>query len=259
LRAQESRLAYPHTAIRKAHRRSRYRGRRVPGGKPREAHGTVHTARKFSPVNSTSPTDGSKWVSEVVEDMDFSATERGNMVYVEADDHDISNREWRDHERFSVTVVVAIPDETNVLVQTDDGDIQASSLSGNTTLRSSDGDILVDAALEGDLDIHTSERDIVVDRLENQRAEIRTSDGDVILRSVRAPLDVASGDGDISLTAPGNIAADVRMDGEDLNIEQSLQLLGRIREHSIQGTLKDGGPTIDLRTGGGSISLRQGN
>ena len=200
-----------------------------------------------------------EWALEVFEDMDFGVTERNNTVYVEADDHDISNSEWREHRSFSVTVVVAIPEGTDVRVQTDDGDIQATSLSGNTVLRSSDGDIAVDAAENGDLDIHTSDGDIIVDRLESQRAEIRTSDGDVILRSVRAPLDVASGDGDIVLTAPADIAADVHMDGEDLSVEQGLQLMGRIREHSVQGTLNGGGPMIDLRTGDGSISLRQGN
>ncbi len=219
-----------------------------------------------------------EWALEVFEDMDFGVTERNNTVYVEADDHDISNSEWREHRSFSVTVVVAIPEGTDVRVQTDDGDIQATSLSGNTVLRSSDGDIAVDAAENGDLDIHTSDGDIIVDRLESQRAEIRTSDGDVILRSVRAPLDVASGDGDIRinlldaneisvstgdgdivLTAPADIAADVHMDGEDLSVEQGLQLMGRIREHSVQGTLNGGGPMIDLRTGDGSISLRQGN
>ena len=219
-----------------------------------------------------------EWASAVFADMDFSATERGGTVYVEADDHNISNNEWRDHRHFSVTVVVAIPEGMDVRVQTDDGDIEANSLSGNTVLRSSDGDIVVDAAEGGDLDIHTSDGDIVVDRLESRHAEIRTSDGDVILRSVRAPLDVASGDGDIRinlleayetsvstgdgdivLTAPANIAADVRMDGEDLSVQQGLQLLGRIREHSVQGTLNGGGPTIDLRTGDGSISLREGN
>jgi DUF4097 and DUF4098 domain-containing protein YvlB len=219
-----------------------------------------------------------EWASDVFEDMDFSATERGNTIYVEANDHDIGNHEWRDHGNFSVTVVVAIPDGTDVRVQTDDGDIQASSLSGNSVLRSSDGDIVVDVAEHGELDIHTSDGDIVVDRLKSQRAEIRTSDGDVVLRSVRAPLDVATGDGDIRinmlaahetsvstgdgdivLTAPADIAADVRMDGEDLSVEQGLQLLGRIREHSVQGTLNGGGPIIDLRTGDGSISLRSGN
>jgi DUF4097 and DUF4098 domain-containing protein YvlB len=220
----------------------------------------------------------SEWASEVFEDMDFRATKRGNTVYVEADDHNFNNGEWRDHQRYSVTVVVAIPEGTDVSVQTSDGDIQAGTLSGNTTLRSSDGDIVVDAAEDGDLDIHTSDGDIVVDRLESRRAEIRTSDGDVVLRSVRAPLDVATGDGDIRinlldanetsvstgdgdilLTAPADLAADVHMDGEDLSVEQGLELLGRIREHSVQGTLNGGGPTIDMSTGDGSISLRRGN
>lgn len=219
-----------------------------------------------------------EWASDAFDDMDFSATERDNTVFVEAEDHQISKGQWREHQRFSLTVVVTIPDGTDVRIETDDGDIRTSSLSGNSTLRSSDGDIVVDAAVGGDLDIHTSDGDIVVDRLESERAEIRTSDGDVVLRSVRAPLDVASGDGDIRinlleayetsvstgdgdilLTAPGDIAADVRMDGEDLSIEQGLQLLGRIREHSVQGTLNGGGPTIDLRTGDGSVSLRHGN
>ena len=223
-------------------------------------------------------TSDMEWARDVFEDMDFSATERGNTVYVEARDHDISNREWRDQRSFSVSVVVAIPEGTDVDVQTDDGDIRASVLSGNTTLRSSDGDIVVDAAESGDLDIHTSDGDIVVDRLESRQAEIRTSDGDVVLRSVRGPLDAASGDGDIRvnlldanetsvstgdgdvvLTTPADISADVYLEGEDLSVAQGLELIGRIRDHSVEGRLNGGGPTIQVTTGDGSISLRQGN
>ena len=85
-----------------------------------------------------------EWAAGIFEDMDFSVTERGNTVYVEAGGHNISDREWRGHRSLSVTVVVAVPKGTDIIVLTDDGDI------------------------------HTSDGDIVVDRLESRRAKIRT-------------------------------------------------------------------------------------
>ena len=117
----------------------------------------------------------------------------------------------------------------------------------------------MDAFEGGELDVHTSDGDIIVDRHDGSRAEIRTSDGDIVLRSVRAPIDVSSGDGDITVTAPADLAADVYLEGEDLSVAEGLELLGRIRSHSVQGTLNGGGPNLELRTGDGAITLRQGN
>ena len=57
-------------------------------------------------------------------------------------------------------------------------------------------------------------------------------------------MSVSTGDGDILLTAPADIAANVYMESEDLSVAQGLELLGRIREHSVQGTLNGGGPPL---------------
>ena len=43
-------------------------------------------------------------------------------------------------------------------------------------------------------------------------------------------MSVSTGDGDILLTAPADIAANVYMESEDLSVAQGLELLGRIRE-----------------------------
>ena len=216
--------------------------------------------------------------SRLFEDMDFRVVQTGTTISVVAREPHLDRGEWRNRSHFSVTTVIGVPRDVEIDAQTGDGDIQAGTLTSNTSLRSSDGDIMVDAVDGGELDIHTSDGDILVDRLDGRRAEIRTSDGDIVLRSVRAPIDVTSGDGDIrinllgssevsvstgdgdiTVTAPADLAADVYLEGEDLSVAQGLELIGRIREHSVQGTLNGGGPSIELRTGDGSISLRRGN
>ena len=212
------------------------------------------------------------------EDMEFRVVQTGTTVSIVARESYLDRGEWRNRSHFFVTTVIGVPRGVEIDAQTGDGDIQAGDLSWNTSLRSSDGDIIVDAFDGGELDIHTSDGDILVDRLDGRRAEIRTSDGDIVLRSVRAPIDVSSGDGDIrinlldssevsvstgdgdiTVTAPADLAANVYLEGEDLSVAPGLELIGRIREHSVRGTLNGGGPSIELRTGDGSISLRRGN
>ena len=178
--------------------------------------------------------------NSLFDDMEFRAVQTGTTVSIVAREPRFDRSEWRRRSHFSVTAAVGVPRGVEIDAQTGDGDIQAGDLTSNTSLRRSDGDI-------------------IVDRLDGSRAEIRTSDGDIVLRSVRAPIDVSSGDGDITVTAPADLAADVYLEGEDLSVAEGLELLGRIRSHSVQGTLNGGGPNLELRTGDGAITLRQGN
>ena len=135
--------------------------------------------------------------NSLFDDMEFRAVQTGTTVSIVAREPRFDRSEWRRRSHFSVTAVVGVPRGVEIDAQTGDGDIQAGDLTSNTSLRRSDGDITVDAFEGGELDVHTSDGDIIVDRLDGSRAEIRTSDGDIVLRSVRAPIDVSSGDGDI--------------------------------------------------------------
>jgi hypothetical protein len=91
--------------------------------------------------------------------------------------------------------------------------------------------------------------------------DAQTGDGDIRINLLASSeVSVSTGDGDITVTAPADLAADVYLKGEDLSVAEGLELLGRIRSHSVQGTLNGGGPNLELRTGGdGAITFRQGN
>ena len=90
--------------------------------------------------------------------------------------------------------------------------------------------------------------------------DAQTGDGDIRINLLASSeVSVSTGDGDITVTAPADLAADVYLEGEDLSVAEGLELLGRIRSHSVQGTLNGGGPNLELRTGDGAITLRQGN
>lgn len=218
-----------------------------------------------------------EWGREVFDRMDVDVAERGGVVYVEARDADVDRDEWRNNRGVGVTAVISVPTGFDVEVRTGDGDISAESLSGATSLATGDGDIVA-RSLDGDVELSTDDGDVVVGHLRGGRATIRTGDGDVVVERAAAALrlstgdgdvhialaealetSITTGDGDVSVTAPSNLQANFSLDGEELDIARGLQLEGVIRSHSVEASMNGGGPTIQVRTGDGTVSLRASN
>lgn len=218
------------------------------------------------------------WAQDIFERMEFRAESSGASLFVESRDPRVERSEWSDHRGFNATVVLGIPRDLDLTVQTDDGDISAERLAGRANLTSADGDVMIKVA-EGDvLNVSTADGDIVIERLSTSRASINTADGDISLDDVRTALavstgdgdlritfseaheaDISTGDGDVVLFLPATLRASFRLVGEDLNIAAGMELHGRLRDNMIQGDMNGGGPRIDVRTGDGSVTLRQRN
>jgi Toastrack DUF4097 len=216
------------------------------------------------------------WARDVFERMEFQAEASGTSLYVESTGPQVERWEWSDHRGYTATVVVGVPPALDIAVRTGDGDITAKRLTGRVALSSADGDVGIDSA-EGDaLNVSTADGDIRIDRLSTGQAQISTADGDISLDDVRAPLAVSTGDGDIRiifaeaneatvstgdgdvvLFVPSTLRASFRLVGEDLNITPGMELRGRLRDDMIEGDLNGGGPQIEVRTGDGSVTLRQ--
>jgi Toastrack DUF4097 len=219
------------------------------------------------------------WASDLFERMEFQAEESGSGLYVESRDPRVSRSEWRDHDRgFSSTVVIGVPMHIDLSVQTGDGDISAERITGRAALSSGDGDVLIRLAEGESLEVSTADGDIVIEGLSTAGARISTGDGDISLGDVRSALAVSTGDGDLRITfsesheasistgdgdvvlfVPATLRASFRLTGEDLNIAAGMELQGRLRDDMIQGDLNGGGPQIEVRTGDGSVTLRQKN
>jgi len=111
-------------------------------------------------------------------------------------------------------VIVHVPAETSVVVDSGSGDIVASDLTGGGELRTSSGDVVVDGS-SGGLALESASGDVLARGLRSSMVKAKTASGDVDLRFSAAPKAAeaitASGDARI-LVPPGTEAYNVDVD-----------------------------------------------
>ncbi len=182
----------------------------------------------------------------------------------------------------------------DVRLRSSDGDISAESLTGDVVIRTSDGDIGVRRIIGGQIEIGTSDGDVSLgelqaagividtsdgdisgDRLAAEGIEVRTSDGDIVVSAVAGPMDartndgsihvgieqlgetsLSSGEGNITIRAAEQLAADLDLRGDDLSMRSEVRFDGTLDRRVIRGSLNGGGPRLIARTREGSIVLR---
>jgi len=166
---------------------------------------------------------------------------------------------WGNHH---VDVIIRMPREGRVNLNTDDGKIEINRLKGEMDLRSGDGSENLDGvdgrlrASTGDGNLRASGR---FDEL-----ELKTGDGNLDVRaaagsSLAAGWRLETGDGNVILETPGNTAADVDLRTGDGHIDLDMPVTteGKLRENEIRGKINGGGGLLTIRTGDGSIHLRK--
>jgi len=164
----------------------------------------------------------------------------------------------------------------DVHLETEDGDVGVRAVSGSRLLvRSEDGDISVGELDSASIEIHTTDGDIHGKRVAGKTIDVRTDDGDIVVDSVAGALaaqthdgdihisietlgntTLRTGDGDITIRAGESLAADLDLRGHDLSLRSEVRFDGRLDRRAIQGELNGGGPTLEARTGEGTIVLR---
>jgi hypothetical protein len=100
----------------------------------------------------------------------------------------------------AIDVVVELPSGSNVRGVNAYGDLIAEGQLGHCSLKTSAGNLRVDAA--ADLDLQTASGGIDVGRVTG-RADLRTSSGDVRVRELQAMADIRTAAGDISVQRAG--------------------------------------------------------
>jgi hypothetical protein len=227
-------------------------------------------------------------------EMEISTRLDGSSVIVETTKKPSSSW-WNStgNRWFSVIARVQIPEEFNLDISTGDGDVTVDNLRGQASIHTADGDISV-ARIDGPtIILETSDGDIEATSLTADRIEIDTSDGDINVGGVSGPvtgktsdgdiqvklaaggdarfqtgdgdvrveltqaatLNISTGDGDIDIIAPGSLAADVDLRGEDVELVGGLAIEGSVRDGRAQGRINGGGPLIKAETGDGEIRL----
>jgi len=175
----------------------------------------------------------------------------------------------RDHIGFhfnsrSARLIVSVPAAADVAAKSGDGSIDIERVAGHVQLRSGDGSIR-GRMLGGDVEANTGDGSIRLDgKLTGLR--VRTGDGSVTIHadagsSPAADWDIVTGDGSVTLEVPDGFGAELDAHTGDGGIRMHdvtlSNVTGEIGKRSLRGRLGDGGHTVRVRTGDGSITLRR--
>jgi DUF4097 and DUF4098 domain-containing protein YvlB len=150
--------------------------------------------------------------------------------------------------------IIVLGIEGSIELNTSDGKIMASNIDGNTKVGTSDGNIILEE-ISGENYAKTSDGNIV---FENMRGSLsaQTSDGDIRgnLEQLTDELYLKTSDGNISVTVPDGIGMNVRLKGEDINIQLE-NFSGKTGDHLVEGTIRGGGVDVEMITSDGDINL----
>jgi hypothetical protein len=143
---------------------------------------------------------------------------------------------WGHNRRLHIEV--RMPQQGDLQVDTGDGSVETSGISGNVNVHTGDGSVKANS-LDGTIDLHTSDGSITVDTLKGD-IRLRTGDGSIEARNLDGRVEADSGDGHI------------RMDGrfEALNVKTGD---GSVNTNVLPGSKMAAAWT--LRTGDGSVDL----
>lgn len=215
-----------------------------------------------------------------LDEITVEVTQNGNEVRIEIRyphrPFDFSALFHNEHVRVRSEVV--LPRECRLSAVTSDGDIKATGIAGNVSLRTSDGNIFL-AQAEGRLTVATSDGDLTLREVKGT-LEARASDGDIDANGVfdRLTLSASDGnitarvqpgsrpssdwevhtsDGDIDLFLAPEMSAELWVRTGDGSITSDLPVTvqGKTGKHSLRGTLGGGGALFSIRTSDGDVKL----
>ena len=174
--------------------------------------------------------------------------------------HHNFNIEWGNHK---VDIIIQMPREGRVNLRTGDGKIDIAGLKGEMDLHTGDGSENLES-VDGKLHATTGDGHITAHGRFDE-LQLKTGDGHVEVRaaggsSLAAGWRLETGDGNVSLEVPAELAADVDLHTNDghIDLDMPITTAGKIRQNEIHGKLNGGGSLLTIRTGDGSIHLRKG-
>jgi DUF4097 and DUF4098 domain-containing protein YvlB len=166
---------------------------------------------------------------------------------------------WSNHR---VDIIVQMPREGKVTLHTGDGSIDLAKFKGEMDLNTGDGSEELND-IDGRLRATTGDGHIRANGRFDE-LEVKTGDGHLDVRaesgsSLSNAWRLETGDGNVSLEVPGDLAADLDLHTGDGHIDLDLPVTtdGKFRGGEIHGKLNGGGSPITIRSGDGSIRLRK--
>ncbi len=194
----------------------------------------------------------------------------GGLQITEHQDGNVISLEAREPSGFGfhffynqrVDVTIHAPSKANLTVNTGDGRIRVSGVTGNINLHSGDGRQDIDS-VGGNLRAHTGDGAIRV-RGRFDQLDLTTGDGGIEVTvlpgsQMSTAWNLQTGDGHMTLELPSDFKATLDMHTNDghMDLDIPLTVTGRYGQNSVRGDLNGGGNVLKVRTGDGSIRLRR--
>lgn len=220
---------------------------------------------------------------DAVDSLVVESDQRGNRIEVEVKRPRQETFGFGFHMSTSAKLIVSVPRRADVFAKTGDGSIQIEQMTGRLELRTGDGAIRA-ADVDGDLVFTTGDGSIAIDRAEGRLSietgdggvsvsgqpsvvRMHTGDGSIVCRvdpgaSMGDDWDISTGDGSVALYLPPAFSAELDAHTGDGTIRTELRLAsaggnGERDRRTLRGRLGAGGRSLRVRTGDGSISLKE--
>lgn len=162
-----------------------------------------------------------------------------------------------------VDINIRMPRKGQVNLRTGDGNIELANFGGQMELRSGDGSETLHG-VDGKLHASTGDGHITADG-RFDALDLKSGDGHLDIRAAAGSTiadewTMRTGDGDVNLELPGDLAADLYLHTGDGHIDVNLPMTteGRIRQNDVRGKMNGGGKLMTIHTGDGSISIHKG-
>jgi DUF4097 and DUF4098 domain-containing protein YvlB len=237
----------------------------------------VRQGRRYLSASDTDLSDFEITIEKDGDNVTIRAEQEGNRFFSMSRRPSISFKVYVPHNaiasgRTSGGYVAAYDLTNGIDLRTSGGSVTAENITGEISLRTSGGRISVEN-LSGDVDARTSGGSINANQVTGT-AELRTSGGSIDLDNMAAKISARTSGGSISAslntfnedvdlrTSGGNIRIDIpekenfdlELRGQRVNIELR-NFSGEAERNNIRGYVGNGGPMLNARTSGGSVSV----
>ncbi len=187
------------------------------------------------------------------EDFIVEVSKSGNDVNIEGDKK--SSWSWNGPKiRYEVTV----PKSYNVNLRTGGGSIDIEDIKGEVEAHTSGGSISL-GEITGDVNVKTSGGSI---RVEDVAGNIRahTSGGSIkakLSKQITDDCKLTTSGGSITAYLNPEMAVDLDAGTSGGSVRTEFSVAGKIKRSSIEGQINGGGPTLKLKTSGGSVTIKE--
>jgi DUF4097 and DUF4098 domain-containing protein YvlB len=177
-------------------------------------------------------------------------TQMGNAVHIGVTGNDAL------YQNVSISYEVVVPAGTKVQARSGSGDIGIAMNAAAVDARTGSGDINVLGASAGFV-AQTGSGSVHAGRIAGAM-KAQTGSGSIQAeQTAPGPIDMQTGSGDVTLKLPSEAAftLSVRTGSGSITTTQPIASSGSRTRNRLDGTVRGGGPTVDVRTGSGDVTI----